>query len=335
MKIDGALFASLQDAEAAAAQMEQDGFAAAWSFEGPHDPFLPLALAARSTRKLQLGSAIAVAFARNPMLCAHIAWDLQALSRGRFILGLGTQIKAHITRRFGQPWSAPAARMEEFVRAIRAVWHTWNTGERLAFQGEFYTHTLMTPAFNPGKNPYGDPPIFTAGVGPRLVEAAGAVADGFFVHPFHSPEFLQAETLPALARGLARAGRARERFCVSCQTIVALGANDEQVESARNKARGQLAFYASTPAYRGVLDHHDRGALQAELNRMSKAGAWQEMGGKIDDALFDVLAVSGTPPEVAEKLRRRNDGFADRTTLMLYNETGDAGAVRDVIGALN
>ncbi len=334
MKIDGALFASLEDAEAAAAQMEQDDFAAAWSFEGPHDPFLPLALAARVTKKLQLGSAIAVAFARNPMLCAHLAWDLQALSGGRFILGLGAQIRAHITRRFGQPWSAPAARMEEFVRAIRAIWHSWNTGERLDFRGEFYIHTLMTPAFNPGRNPHGDPPVFTAGVGPRMVEAAGAAADGFFVHPFHSPAFLEAETLPALAKGLARAGRTRENFCVSCQTIVALGANDAQLESARNKARGQLAFYASTPAYRGVLDHHGRGGLQTELNRMSKAGRWPEMGGKIDDELFDLLAVSGAPREAAEKLRRRNEGFADRTTLMLYNETGEADAVRDLVRAL-
>ena len=331
MKIDGALFGEYSEADASAARMEADGYAAAFSFEGPHDPFFPLVLASRTTSRIELGTAIAVAFARNPMVCAHIAQDLQTLTQGRFILGLGTQIRPHIERRFSQPWSAPAARMREFVQAIRAIWHTWTTGERLAFEGEFYTHTLMTPAFNPGANAFGDPRIFVAGVGPKMVEVVGEVADGFFVHPFHSPAFLEAETLPALERGLARQGRAREDFEISCQTIVALGANEAQVQTARQKARGQLSFYGSTPAYRGVLDHHGYGDLQPELNRMSKQGEWLEMITRIDDALFDTLAVSGTPDEVGRKLRERNAGFADRTTLMLYDETGDPQAVREVI----
>ena len=326
MKIDGALFAAFTDAADLAARMEQEGYAAAWSFEGPHDPFFPLALASQSTTRIELGTSIAVAFARNPMLCAHIAHDLQVLAKGRFILGLGTQIKPHIEKRFGQPWSKPVSRMREFVQAIRAIWRCWETGERLEFRGEFYTHTLMTPAFNPGPNPYGLPRIFVAGVGPKMTEAAGEVADGFFCHPFHSRSFMEAETLKALERGIATSGRSRKDVEISCQTIVALGANGEQIETARQKARGQISFYASTPAYKGVLEHHGYGDLQPELNRMTKQGQWKEMPGRIDDALFDTIAVSGTPDEVAEKLRARNR-FADRTTLMLYNESTPEAAV--------
>jgi probable F420-dependent oxidoreductase len=320
LQIDAALLSG-DAAEAAeqAAQREAEGYAAVWSFEGPHDPFLPLALASQRTERVLLGTAIAVAFARNPMLCAQIAQDLQRLARGRFVLGLGTQIKPHVERRFSQPWSRPVARMREFVAAIRAIWRCWNGEGRLDFRGEFYTHTLMTPMFSPKPGPWGDPPIYLAGVGEKMVEMVGEVADGFLVHPFHSKSYLEAVTLPALERGLAAAGRARGDLAVSCQTIVALGANDEQVERARHKARGQISFYGSTPAYRGLLDHHGQEGLQEALHRMSRQGQWGEMTGAISDDLFDAIAVSGTPAEVAEQLRARNS-FADRTTLVLYNE---------------
>lgn len=330
MKIDATLMGALVKSGETAAALEREGFAGAWSFEGPHDPFFPLVLAARETRTIELGTSIAVAFARNPMLCAQIAWDLQTLSRGRFILGLGTQVKPHIEKRFSQPWSRPAARMREFVQAIRAIWACWGEGERLDFRGEFYKHTLMTPVFNPGPNEFGAPRLFVAGVGPKMCEVAGEVGDGFFVHPFHSAEFLAADTLPALERGLAKSGRGREGFEISCQTIVAVGSNDEEIQRARQKAKGQLSFYASTPAYRGVLDHHGYGDLQPELNRMSKQGRWLEMITRIDDALFELLAVSGTPAQVAESLRKRNADFATRTTLMLYNET-EREALQDII----
>jgi len=334
MKIDAALFTTdLLACEARAAQLEAQGFAAAWSVEGAHDPFLPLALAARATTRMELGTAIAVAFARNPMTCAQVAWDLQAITQGRFILGLGTQIRPHIEKRFSQPWSRPAARMREFALAIRAIWRCWGGREKLDFRGEFYTHTLMTPFFQPEPLPSGPPPLFLAGVGPKLTEVAGEVADGFLVHPFHSPEFLRAETLPALERGLAKSGRTRAELAVSCQTIVAMGANDVQVEAARQKARGQISFYGSTPAYQGVLAHHGYATLQPELNRLSKQGRWSEMMGLVDDELFDAIAVSGTPAEVGRRLRARNAGFADRTTLMLYDETGDPDAVVDLIQA--
>src|SRR5262245_18133002 len=262
------------------------------------------------------------------MTTAYLAQDLQALSRGRFVLGLGTQIRPHIEKRYSQPWSRPVERMREFVLALRAIWRGWESGSRLEFRGEFYTHTLMTPMFSPPV-PYGSPPIFLAAVGPRMVEMVGEVADGFFVHPFHSRSFLVAETLPALERGLARGGRARKDFTVSCQTIVALGGNDAEIEAARQKARGQISFYGSTPAYKGVLDHHGYADLQPELNRLSKQGRWSDMLGRIDDALFDQIAVSGTPSQVAAALRERNR-FADRTTLMLYNESAPE-AVVDVV----
>jgi len=321
MQIDAALLTGdAVEAAEQAAQREAEGYGAVWSFEGPHDPFFPLVLASQKTERVLLGTAIAVAFARNPMICAHIAQDLQRLSKGRFVLGLGTQVKPHIERRFSQTWSRPVARMREFVQAIRAIWSCWNGEGRLDFRGEFYTHTLMTPMFSPKPGSWGDPAIYLAGVGEKMVEMVGEVADGFLVHPFHSNSYLEAITLPALERGLVAAGRTRKDLAVSCQTIVALGSNDEEVERARRKARGQISFYGSTPAYRGLLDHHGHEGLQEALHRMSKQGQWGEMMGLISDELFDEIAVSGTPDQVAEKLRSRNT-FADRTTLVLYNET--------------
>jgi probable F420-dependent oxidoreductase len=332
VKIDAGLMSpDLNAAGAAAARLEAQGFGAAWSFESAHDAFIPLVLAAQTTRHIELGTAVAIAFARNPMNVAQLAFDVQTIARGRFILGLGTQIQPHIEKRFSMPWSEPAKRLREFVLAIRAIWRAWETGERLSFRGDFYTHTLMTPFFSPGSNPFGAPPIFLAGVGPKMVEVVGEVADGFLVHPLHSPSFLAAVTLPALERGLAASGRSRKDIAISCQTIVAMGNTQAQIETARQKARGQISFYGSTPAYRGVLEHLGYGALHPELNRLSKTGAWGEMMKRIDESLFDHIAVSGTPAEVGAKLRARNAGFAARTTLMLYDETGDAEAVREVI----
>ncbi len=330
MKFDAALMGDFSEIGASARRLEALGFDGAWSFEGPHDAFLPLALAARETQRLELGTGIAVAFARNPMLCAQLANDLQLLSRGRFLLGLGSQIQPHIEKRYSMPWSKPAARMREFVQAIRAIRRAWETGEKLAFRGEFYTHTLMTPVFNPGPNPDGAAPIFVAGVGPAMVEVAGEVADGFLVHPLHTPEFLRAQTLPALERGLAKAGRARSDFAISAQTICVIGSSDEQIARGRQKAKGQISFYASTPAYKGVLEHHGYESLQPELNALSKQGKWLEMIGRIDDRLLDLIAVSGRPAEVGLALRERNASFADRTTPTLYNET-EPDAVSDLL----
>jgi probable F420-dependent oxidoreductase len=336
MKLDAALLTTdLAQAGATAKGFEAQGFDGVLSFEGPHDPFLPLALAARETERLELITGIAIAFARNPMICAQLANDLQLLSRGRFILGLGTQIRPHIEKRFSQPWSKPNRRMREFVQAIRAIWRSWNEGERLAFRGEFYTHTLMTPVFNPGPNPFGAPKILVAGFGPSMVRVAGEVGDGWIVHPLHSRDFVLSVGIPALEAGLARAERSRSSFEIACQTITMVGNNEAEIEKARGNAKAQIAFYASTPAYRVVLDHHGWGDLQPELNRLSKEGKWLEMIGFVNDEMLDAFGVSGTPSQVASTLRRRND-FADRITMVLYNEAGPetvADIVRAVTGA--
>ncbi len=315
----------------AAAAIEAEGFDGAFTFDGPHDPFLPIAVAAGATTRLELGTAIAVAFARNPMTVAQTASDLQRLCSGRFYLGLGSQIRAHVERRFSMPWSHPTARMHEFVRAVRAIWHAWNTGERLDFRGEFYTHTLMSPMLSPGPNPFGDPPIFVAGVGEKMVEVAGEVGDGFLVHPLHTPALLRGVTLPALERGLSRSGRTRAAVQVSAQTIVAIGDTDEQLALARMKAKAQIAFYGSTPAYKGTLDFHGWGDLQPRLRELTRENRWPEMLALVPDAMLDAIAVSGRAADAGRALAKRND-FADRTSVIVYNE-GDPGAVADLLAA--
>ncbi len=318
MKIDAPLLdQSLDSVGESARRLEQLGcYDGAFTFEGPHDPFFPLVLAAKATDRLELCTAIAVAFARNPMLLANIGYDLQQLSRGRFILGLGSQIRPHIQKRFSMPWSKPAERMRELVLAIREIWRCWNEGGRLDFRGEFYTHTLMTPFFNPGANPCGNPRIFLAGVGPRMTEVAGEVADGFFTHPFHTVESLRDTTLPALDRGLAKSGRSRKDLEISYQVMIASGENDEEQERARTAVKTQIAFYASTPAYRGVLDSRGWGDLQPELNRLTKSGGWAEMADLIDDEILEAVAVCGTRDQIADGVRQRCAGFADRVSLV-------------------
>jgi probable F420-dependent oxidoreductase len=317
VKVDAGLpVTSPVEAGPAARRLEALGYDGAFTFEGRHDPFLPIALAAEHTERIELATAIAVAFARSPMLLANLGYDLQLISRGRFVLGLGSQIRPHVEKRFSMPWSRPAARMRELVQAIRAIWGHWHEHKPLGFRGEFYTHTLMTPFFDPGENPYGLPPIFVAGVGPRMTEVAGEVADGFFVHPFHTPEFLRATTLPALERGLARAGRRREDFAISCQVIVASGETPQELEASKAAARAQISFYGSTPAYRPVLECHGLGELQTELNRLSKRGGWEAMASLVDDALLERIAVVGAPDEIGPRLRERCAGYADRVSLV-------------------
>ncbi|MCL4157281.1 UNVERIFIED_CONTAM: hypothetical protein GTU68_039582 [Idotea baltica] len=267
------------------------------------------------------------------MMSAQMAWDLQTLTDGRFILGLGTQIKPHIEKRFGMPWSKPAARMREYVQAVHAIWDCWTTGDKLDFRGDFYSHTLMPPLFRPPPLEVPIPKIYLAGVGPHMMKAIGEVADGFFVHPFHSPEFLQAETLPALAAGSAAAGRQEDVVDIACLTIVAMGSDEESLSKARHKAKAQLAFYGSTPAYAGVLEHHGYGELQPELNAMTKQGRWSEMTALIDDDLLETLAVSGTPTEVGAAIAERNH-FADRTTMMFYGPQPSAEALAEVTASV-
>ncbi|MDU0292047.1 TIGR03617 family F420-dependent LLM class oxidoreductase [Saccharothrix longispora] len=272
-----------------------DGF---WVAETKHDPFVALSRVA-GTVDLDLGTAIAVAFARNPMTVAVQANDLQLLSGGRFQLGLGSQVEPHVTKRFGMPWSHPAARMREFVLAVRAIWHSWATGERLRFRGEFYAHTLMTPFFDPGPNPHGAPPVWLAGVGALMTEVAGEVADGFLCHDFTTERYLREVTLPALTRGRARAGKPLAGLGISGPSLVAC--TDEDVAAVRRR----IAFYGSTPSYRKVLDLHGWGDLHEELHRLSRRSRWDDMAGLVTDEVLHAFAVVGTPAEARAELTRR------------------------------
>ena len=308
MKVDAGLTGNITNAAEKAAQIEADGYSGAWTAETAHDPFLPLAAAAGATSEIELGTSIAVAFARNPMLLANIGWDLQAMTHGRFILGLGSQIKPHITKRFSMEWSKPAARMREMIQAIRAIWDTWQHGTPLQFRGEFYRHTLMTPFFTPHPDDLGDfgpPKIFLAGVGPLMTEVAGEVCDGFFCHGFTTEKFLREVTIPALERGRATAGKTMDDFQIVGPSFVVTGTDDEQMEKAAAGTRQQIAFYGSTPAYRPVLEIHGWGGLQEELNGLSKQGEWVKMGELIDDEILNTFAVVGPPESIAPELGRR------------------------------
>jgi probable F420-dependent oxidoreductase len=334
MKVDGGMLVD-DPAEAGplARRLEEAGYDGGFSFEGRHDPFLPLAVAAQQTERLELMTAVAIGFARNPMILANLGYDMQLLSKGRFVLGLGSQIRPHIERRFSMTWSRPAARMREMVLAVRAIWDCWQHGSKLDFRGDFYAHTLMTPVFDPGPNPYGPPRIFCAGVGPRMTEVVGEVADGFLVHPFHTVDFLRSSSLPSLEKGLAQAGRPREGFEIAAQVILATGNSDEELLAARNAARAQISFYGSTPAYRPVLDHLGRGELQAELQRLSKQGRWLEMAGLVDDDLLERIAVVGTRDRIPALLAERYGGLVDRVSLVAPFAP-DAGLWSDVVAAV-
>jgi probable F420-dependent oxidoreductase len=308
MKVDGGIPNMITKAGAAAAELERAGYSGGWTAETSHDPFLPLVPAAEQTSELEIGTSIAVAFARNPMTLANTAWDLQAASQGRFILGLGSQIKPHITKRFSMEWSHPAARMREMILAIRAIWDTWQNGTKLDFRGDFYTHTLMTPFFTPDKGDLGDfgvPKIYLAGVGELMTEVAGEVCDGFLCHGFTTEKYLREVTLPALERGRAKAGKSMDGFDIVGPSFVVTGTDDQQLEQAAAGTRQQIAFYGSTPAYKPVLDIHGWGGLQEELNGLSKQGEWVKMGTLIDDEILNTFAVVGAPEQIAPELHQR------------------------------
>jgi probable F420-dependent oxidoreductase len=310
VKVDAPLVAATLDAvPVAARRIEADGFDGVYTFEGPHDPFLPLLLAAEHSERLTLMTAVAIAFARNPMTVAQIGWDLNAASGGRAVVGLGSQIRPHVERRFSMPWGRPAARMREFVAALRAIWATWHDGTPLRFEGDHYHHTLMTPFFTPEPSPAGPPRVFLAGVGPAMTAVAGDVADGFFVHPFSTPEYLRVATLPALRAGARGAGAG---FEIGWPVMIATGATDEARAGAELATRGQIAFYASTPAYRPVLEQHGRGELQPLLRDRTKSDDWSALLELVDDELFDLVAVRGTPAECGRELATRTVGLVDR-----------------------
>lgn len=294
------------------------GVGGVFSFEGPHDVFAPLTLAS-TVGELDLMTNVAIAFPRNPIHLAHQANDLQLLSDGRFILGLGTQVRAQIEKRFGAQFDRPVARMTELIAALRAIFGSWADGSRLNFRGDYYRHTLMTPTFSPGPNPYGPPPIYVGALGPRLTRAAAEHADGLLVMPFGSKRFLHETTMPAVRAGLQATGRSAAEFTIVPEVIVATGATDAQRAAAEAATRALLGFYGSTPAYRPVLAAHGRQHLQPELNALSKQGRWAEMGALIDDEMLHTIAACGTPAEVAAHIRDRVAGVSD--TVCVYQAT--------------
>ena len=314
-----ALF-SPTDAVRRAEELKEVGESGVFTFQGPHDVFTPLALASQVSG-LDVMSNVAIAFPRNPIQLAHQAHDLQTLSEGRFILGLGTQVRAQIEKRYGAEFDRPVERMRELVAALRAIFDTWATGERLNFRGEFYRHTLMTPTFVPPPTPFGPPPIYLGALGPRLTRATAEVADGLLVMPFGTTKFLREHTMPNVRAGLASAGRSEEEFEVVPEVIVSVtdgrrGDHDHNDgDDDHMSTRRLLAFYGSTPAYRPVLDAHGWGDLQPELNAMSKQGRWQEMTSLISDEILHTIAACGTPAEVAAHVRERVDGVGDRVCL--------------------
>ncbi|MEO8287929.1 MAG: TIGR03617 family F420-dependent LLM class oxidoreductase [Chloroflexota bacterium] len=310
---------SLREAGTIAEQAEQIGFDAIWTTETAHDPFLPLVPAAIATTTLKMGTAVAIAFPRSPTLIAHTSWDLARESSGRFILGLGTQVKAHIERRFATSWDAPVERLRDYIGAVRAVWHSWQTGERLRYESEHYTLKLMTPFFSPEPlpDPAYLPPIFIAGVNRRLCRLAGEVCDGFHVHPFHTARYLREAVLPWIEGGLRAAGRSRADIQVSASVFLITGQGTER-DNMREEVRRQVAFYASTPSYRTLLTMHGWDAAGEELTRLAGRGRWQQMGDLITDEMLAEFAVEAPSlPEAALLLRNRYNGLLDRTAFYL------------------
>ena len=326
MKIDGGIAMQLDKAAGVAQTLERRGYDGGWTGEISHDVFLPLLLAAEHTETLEIGTCIAVAFARNPMTIANVAWDLNAYSQGRFVLGLGSQIRAHIEKRFGMPWGKPVARMREFIAALDAIWSCWNDGTELRFEGEYYRHTLMTPMFVPEAQPYGTPRVFLAAVGEAMTELCGEVADGMHTHAFTTPRYIAEVSLPALQRGIEKAGRTRADVEVCCPAFVVTGTTEEEMAAAATAMRRQISFYGSTPAYRGVLDVHGWGDLQLELRTLSMRGEWEAMGGLITDDILETFAVVEPLDRVAAAVRARYEGVVDRIMMGLPNATDEQAA---------
>jgi probable F420-dependent oxidoreductase len=319
MKVDAGLrITRLGEVGETARVLEEAGYDGVWVPEVNHDPFLPLLPAALATSRLSIGTSIAVAFARSPMTVAYMAHDLQEASEGRFILGLGSQVKAHVTRRFSMPWGQPVAQMREFILALRAIWACWDAGVPLDVQGTYYRHTLMTETFRPPASSYGAPPIFLAAVGTSMCRLAGEVADGLFVHPFSTERYLREVTLPALLEGADRAGRSHKDITVTCPGFVILDDRTEELAARTAAVRAQIAFYGSTPAYRPVLELHGWAELADRLHSLSitpDPSRWTAMAALIDDEMLHTFAVIGTPADAAGELLRRYADVVDRVTI--------------------
>jgi probable F420-dependent oxidoreductase len=316
VKLDvGMLTHDLRSLPDYARKVEALGYDCLWSSETQHDPYLPVAVAATVTSRIKLGTNIATVFSRSPMITAHIAWDLQKASGGRFTLGLGTQVKAHNERRFSVKFESPGPKMAEAVRAIRAIWDCWQNGAKLNFKGQFYTFDVMTPFFNPGPIEQAKIPIFIAAVNPYMCGVAGELCEGMHVHPFNSPKYLREVVHPAVEAGLKKSGRARKDFTFATTSFVVVGDNEKERAEQAQMIRQQIAFYGSTRTYQPVLDCHGWGALTAQLHRKSVEGDWKGMADLITDEMLDAYAVTATYDQLHAKIVERYDGLLDRTAL--------------------
>ncbi len=333
MKVSGMLTADLDMAPLSIAQLEDCGYDAAFSAEINSDPFFPLVLAAEHSEKIALTTSISVAFARNPMTMANLAWDLNQYSQGRFTLGLGSQIKPHITRRFSMPWSSPAARMREYIEAMRAIWACWEHGEELNFNGRFYRHDLMTPMFTPQNKAFGAPRVNLAAVGPLMTQVAAEVADGLIAHGFTTAKYLAEVTLPAVEQGLKDAGRKRTDFVVSAPVMVVTGVDAAAFAASKQAVQAQLGFYASTPAYRPVLELHGWGDLQTEAHKLTRENRWGDIGELITDDILDAFAVvCENINEVPGELSQRYGALVDNWLCTVV--TGDTEIQQKLVAAV-
>jgi probable F420-dependent oxidoreductase len=313
MKIDcGLLTTDLRDAGRLAAQAERLGYDGLWTAEAGHDPYLPCAVAAAATDHMTIGTNIAVAFPRSPLVHAQIAWDLQAASRGRFVLGLGTQVKGHNERRYSTAWTAPGPRLREMIQLIRHIWDVWQNGARPGFEGKHYRFSLMTPFFSPAPLEWPDIPIYIAGVNPYMCRLAGELCDGFHVHPFHSRKYIDEVVLPNFEQGLTKGGRKRSQVALATTAFVIMGKDRDEIERAKAPVRQQISFYASTRTYIGVLEAHGWGETCYRLNEKAAKGDWNGMASLITDEMLEVFAVQGTHDEIPGLLRRKYSGVIDR-----------------------
>ncbi|HSL00182.1 MAG TPA: TIGR03617 family F420-dependent LLM class oxidoreductase [Rubrobacteraceae bacterium] len=329
MKLDAGLGVEgdyLGNVREAARTADDLGFAGLWTNETKHDGFLPLAIAAEASERIELGTSVAIAFSRSPMELAQTAWDLQHLSNGRFILGLGTQVKAHVTRRFSMPWDRPVARLRDYILALRAIWHSFQTDEPLRYEGEFYRHTLLTPFFDPGPIDHPQIPIYIAGVNTALATLAGELCDGFHVHPFHSPEYLRETVEPAISEGAKKRGREPGEVERATSVFVITGEDEAEVEASRERIRSQIAFYASTPTYRVVLEAHGWEEVGGELGGLAREKRWDEMPKLVTDEMLGAFAIEAPPDEIGGALRERYTGLVDRVALYLSFVPGERDA---------
>jgi probable F420-dependent oxidoreductase len=302
----------LEDVPALARRVEALGFDGLWFGETGGDPFLAIALAAEHTERITVGTGVAVAFPRSPMVTAYVAWDLQRLSRGRMVLGLGSQVKGHIERRFGLKWHPPAPWLREYIAAVRAIWAAWRQGAPLNFRGERYTMTLMTPFFTPEPNPHPDVPIHISAVNRTMLRLAGQVADGVHLHPLHSERYIRELAMPELEAGWRAAGRERARFEIVATAIIASGRDSAEWEESRRFAREQIGFYGSTPTYRAVLELHGFTEPAERLRALAAAGRWTELADAVSEQMLETFALVAPVDEVAERLRARYQGLVDR-----------------------